>query len=91
MPVYEFSCPQGCDDYEIWRTIDQRNLDTRCPQCGGDGQRLFSPPVALSGPLRLKQESREPTLMRKSNGIPEKKPQLKSTQGARPWMLNRGC
>ena len=91
MPVYEFSCPQGCDDYEIWRTIDQRNLDTRCPQCGGDGQRLFSPPVTLSGPLRLKQESREPTLMRKSSGMPEKKPQLKSTQGVRPWMLNRGC
>lgn len=91
MPVYEFSCPEGCDDFEIWRSIDQRNVDTGCPQCGSDGRRLFSPPVALSGQLRLKQESREPTLVRKSSGVPEKKPKLKTVQGARPWMLNRGC
>lgn len=91
MPVYEFSCPQGCDNYEIWRSIDQRSIDTQCPECGGEGKRLFSPPMALCGPLRLKQESREPRLVRKSNAGSEGKPQLKNTQGARPWMLNRGC
>ena len=91
MPVYEFSCPQGCDDYEIWRSIDQRSVDTQCPECGSEGKRLFSPPVALCGPLRLKQENREPTLVRKSSGGTEAKPKLKNTQGARPWMLNRGC
>ena len=91
MPVYEFSCPQGCDNYEIWRSIDQRSIDTQCPDCGGEGKRLFSPPVALCGPLRLKQENREPRLVRKSSGGSEAKATLKNTQGARPWMLNRGC
>jgi putative FmdB family regulatory protein len=91
MPVYEFSCPQGCENYEIWRSIDQRSLDTQCPECGGEGKRLFSPPVALCGPLRLKQESRKPKLVRKSSGGSEPKAKLKNTQGARPWMLNRGC
>lgn len=92
MPVYEFSCPQGCDNYEIWRSIDARSVDTQCPECGGDGKRLFSPPMALCGPLRLKQERSEPRLVRKNNGATaEPKAKLKSTQGARPWMLNRGC
>jgi putative FmdB family regulatory protein len=91
MPVYEFSCPQGCDTYEIWRSIDQRSVDTQCPECGGEGKRLFNPPMALCGPLRLKQESREPRLVRTSSGSGEARPKLKNTQGARPWMLNRGC
>jgi putative FmdB family regulatory protein len=91
MPVYEFSCPEGCEDYEIWRSIDQRSVDTHCPECGSEGKRLFSPPMALCGPLRLKQESREPKLVRKSRAGNEAKPKLKDIQGARPWMLNRGC
>jgi putative FmdB family regulatory protein len=91
MPVYEFSCPQGCEDYEIWRSIDQRSVKTQCPECGTEGKRLFSPPVALCGPLRLKEESREPKIVRKSSGPSEAKAKLKTSQGARPWMLNRGC
>lgn len=91
MPVYEFSCPQGCEDYEIWRSIDQRSVNTQCPECGIEGKRLFSPPVALCGPLRLKEESREPKIVRKSSGPSEAKAKMKTSQGARPWMLNRGC
>jgi putative FmdB family regulatory protein len=91
MPIYEFSCPQGCEDFEIWRSIDQRTIDTECPACGTEGKRLFSPPVALCGPLRLKQESREPKVIRKNNNASEGKARLKNSEGARPWMLNRGC
>ena len=40
--------------------------------------------------LRLKIESKEPTIVRKETGS-ENKPKLKNAQGARPWMLNRGC
>ena len=91
MPVYEFSCPQGCDNYEIWRSIDARSVDTQCPDCGGEGKRIFSPPVALCGPLRIKQECREPKLVKKQTGGAEPKARLKENQGMRPWMLNRGC
>jgi putative FmdB family regulatory protein len=90
MPVYEFSCDNGCDNYEVWRSIDQRTADTECPGCGFKGQRVFSPPMMLCGPLRLKVESREPKLVRKFTEE-SAKPRLKDVNGARPWMLNRGC
>jgi putative FmdB family regulatory protein len=90
MPVYEFSCSNGCENYEVWRSIDQRAANTECPSCGVNGQRVFSPPITLSGPLRLKVESREPRLVRKHTEG-ESKPRLKEAGGTRPWMLNRGC
>lgn len=90
MPVYEFSCSNGCENYEVWRSIDQRTADTDCPGCGVAGQRVFSPPMTLCGPLRLKVESREPRLVRKSTAG-ESKPRLKDTGSTRPWMVNRGC
>jgi putative FmdB family regulatory protein len=90
MPVYEFSCSHGCENYEVWRSIDQRDVNTDCPDCGSKGQRIFSPPMTLCGPLRLKVESSEPRLIRKSV-TPESKPRLKEVGGNRPWMLNRGC
>jgi putative FmdB family regulatory protein len=90
MPVYEFSCSHGCENYEVWRTIDQRTADTNCPNCDQPGQRVFSPPMTICGPLRLKMENREPTIVRKSTEG-EAKPRLKDAGGTRPWMLNRGC
>ncbi|MFM9109213.1 MAG: FmdB family zinc ribbon protein [Prochlorococcaceae cyanobacterium] len=90
MPVYEFSCINGCENFEIWRTIAERDSHTECPGCGTSGQRIFSPPMALCGPLRLKVESSEPRIVRKSQEDGPKA-RLKNSQGNRPWMLNRGC
>ncbi|MEB3300553.1 MAG: FmdB family zinc ribbon protein [Cyanobacteriota bacterium] len=90
MPVYEFSCSNGCENYEVWRSIDQRQANTECPGCGDKGQRVFSPPLTLSGPLRLKVENSEPRLVRKATND-SSKPRLKEAGGTRPWMLNRGC
>lgn len=91
MPVYEFSCTNGCENYEVWRSIEARHSETDCPNCGGNGIRIFNPPMTLSGPLRLKRESAEPRLVRKeAKTTTEPKNRLK--QGStRPWMLNRGC
>lgn len=90
VPVYEFSCKKGCDNYEVWRSISERTTATECPGCGEPGQRVFSPPMTLSGPLRLKQESSEPRVVRKTVGS-ETKPRLREAAGSRPWMLNRDC
>ena len=92
MPVYEFNCKSNnCGRYEVWRAIDERNTSTECPSCGGEGQRIFNPPMALTGSLRLKVESREPTLVSTREEREESlKPQLKES-GTRPWMLTRGC
>jgi putative FmdB family regulatory protein len=90
MPVYEFSCSSGCENYEVWRSIDERESNTNCPQCGDGGKRVFTPPMTLCGPLRLKVEAREPQLVRKTTPE-EAKPSLKNSNASRPWMLNRGC
>lgn len=92
MPVYEFSCSNGCDNYEVWRRIDERQSSTDCPNCGGNGIRVFTPPMTLSGSFRLKQEMSEPRLVRKQaeQTSEPSKPRLKGSS-TRPWMLNRGC
>lgn len=90
MPVYEFSCSNGCENYEVWRSISERQSATDCPNCGKSGKRVFSPPMTLCGPLRLKTESSEPQIVRRSVGS-ETKPRLKEATGSRPWMLNRDC
>jgi putative FmdB family regulatory protein len=90
MPVYEFSCASGCDNYEVWRSIDTRQNDTDCPGCGNPGNRVFSPPMTLSGSFRLKQEASEPRLVRKEVREESAKPRLRES-AARPWMVTRGC
>lgn len=90
VPVYEFSCSNGCENYEVWRSISERRTATECPACGEAGNRVFSPPMSLCGPLRLKVESSEPRMVRKTVGS-ESKPRLREASGTRPWMLNRDC
>jgi putative FmdB family regulatory protein len=91
MPVYEFSCANGCENYEVWRSIDERKSQTDCPACGGNGIRLFNPPMTLTGSFRLKKEVAEPRLVRKAAGDSNtSRPRLRES-GTRPWMLNRGC
>ena len=90
MPVYEYRCPEGCDDYEIWRTISERNVSTDCPSCGSSGIRLFHPLMSLTGSLRLKQASSEPKVVTSRPKQEEPRAQIKESTN-RPWMLNRGC
>ncbi|WP_186484450.1 FmdB family zinc ribbon protein [Synechococcus sp. A15-127] len=94
MPVYEYSCKSGeCDTYEVWRSIDQRAIQTECPTCGSEGKRVFNPPMTLSSSIRLKVEAKEPKLISKKNSIhaPEATKTRLRTNDSRPWMLNRGC
>ena len=90
MPVYEYSCTNGCDNYEVWRSIDERQKQTNCPTCTAAGLRVFTPIMSISGPLRLKQEQSGPRLVRKETKEMAGKQRLKES-GTRPWMLNRGC
>ena len=90
MPVYEYSCSNGCDNYEVWRSIDERQKDINCPNCTAEGVRIFSPVMSISSPFRLKQEQSGPRLGRKETKEVAGKQRLKES-GTRPWMLNRGC
>ncbi|KEF42060.1 MAG: hypothetical protein ER33_08030 [Cyanobium sp. CACIAM 14] len=90
MPVYEYSCSNGCENYEVWRTIDERQNNTHCPICAAEGTRVFTPVMSLTGSFRLKKEQSEPRLVRKESTPPTGKARLKESS-TRPWMLNRGC
>lgn len=90
MPVYEYSCSNGCENYEVWCTIDERQSKTNCPVCAAEGKRVFTPVMSLTGSFRLKQEQSEPRLVRKETTPQTGKPRLKQS-ATRPWMLNRGC
>ena len=92
MPIYEFRCKENNHSYEVWRSISGRDINTNCPDCGSDGQRIYSPPMTLtSGILRLDKKERGPQLVTRSSTRSEKKaPRLKES-GSRPWMLTRGC
>ena len=90
MPVYEYSCSNGCDNYEVWRSIDESQKDINCPNCTAEGVRIFSPVMSISSPFRLKQEQSGPRLVRKETKEVAGKQRLKES-GTRPWMLNRGC
>lgn len=92
MPVYEYRCLQGCENYEIWRSIHERSKATDCPACGSAGERVFTPPMTLSGSIRLKVENKEPRVVRKEtpNTSTSGKPRLREST-TRPWMVNRGC
>ncbi|OUT72148.1 MAG: hypothetical protein CBB79_06695 [Synechococcus sp. TMED19] len=93
MPIYEYICSQNdCGQYEVWRSIDSRDVNTECPSCGEKGKRIYSAPMTLTGKFRLKVESKEPKLVKKSQvqDRNEAKPRLRASPD-RPWMLNRGC
>ena len=92
MPIYEFLCEENhCGQYEIWATIKDRPKNTICPKCGGAGQRIYSPPLTLTGTLRLKESTKEPKIVRGEELMDNRvKPRLKEST-SRPWMINRGC
>ena len=89
MPIYEFECVSNKNHlYEIWRSVDERNTDTKCPTCGSEGKKIFAPIISLSRGILTQNTSNEPKLISKRRE--NNKQRLKSVP-ARPWMINRGC
>ncbi len=84
MPLYEFRCDH-CGVFDLWRTMAESDAPAECPDCKEAARRVFSPPMLLSGSLRLKTESRDPQLVKRDRE-PEK-PKAKSCNTGRPWMV----
>ena len=57
MPLYAFDCPD-CGPFEL-RT--EAGAVGRCPDCGGEARRVFTPPglARLSSPLRRARDMEE--------------------------------
>src|SRR6476646_10377369 len=64
VPLYEFRC-HACGLFDLWRTMAESDSPAYCPSCQEPAKRIFSPPMLLSGSLRLKQENPEPTLVKR--------------------------
>ncbi|KAM3097510.1 FmdB family zinc ribbon protein [Phormidesmis sp. 146-35] len=84
MPLYEFRC-DDCGLFDVWRSLVESSNPAPCPDCDTPGKRIFSPPAVLSGTFRLKQESREPQLVKRDRE--PKAPQVQYHAGSRPWMI----
>lgn len=84
MPLYDFKC-QTCGTFEKWVALANFERTVFCPDCSEVAARMFSPPMLLSGSLRLKEESKEPKVVEKGNSIPAR-PRNQVAKG-RPWMI----
>jgi putative FmdB family regulatory protein len=84
MPLYEFRC-SDCGMFDLWRIMAECSDPAYCPDCDQPAQRVFSAPAVLSGALRLKQENREPQLVKRE--IEPKASRVKNHAGSRPWMI----
>jgi putative FmdB family regulatory protein len=85
MPLYDFKC-ETCGNFEKWRSLAEADTPVLCPTCETVAKRIFSPPMILTGKLRLKgQENQEPQVVKRSE---EPKPQRnREHRGGRPWMI----
>ena len=73
MPLYAFECP-GCGPFELRTEV---GAPSRCPDCGGEARRVFTPPglARLSSPLRRARDmeersAHEPAVVTEKRGHP---------------------
>ncbi len=85
MPLYEFRCDR-CGPFDLMRPLAESEAPATCPTCQESAKRIFSPPMLLSGSLRLKRENPEPTLVKRPEREPDR-PKARSHSGSRPWMI----
>lgn len=84
MPLYDFRC-ETCGIFEQWLTLAEIAAPVHCPTCSEQAKRIFSPPMLLTGSLRLQgSESREPQRVKRDREPAS--PRHLSARG-RPWMI----
>lgn len=85
MPLYDFKC-ETCGIFDKWRPLAESDTPLLCPSCETVVKRIFSPPMILTGKLRLKgQENREPQVIKRSQEpLPQR---TREHRGGRPWMI----
>jgi putative FmdB family regulatory protein len=76
MPVYSFTCA-GCGPFDVVRPMAEAGAPARCPACGSDARRVFSPPglALMARPVRraldLEEKSaHEPDVVSEKRGRP---------------------
>jgi putative FmdB family regulatory protein len=63
MPVYSYKCVSCKFEFDMFRTLQNANRPTLCPECGGETQKQVSSPVLqenLGTKLRAKLGKKKP-------------------------------
>ncbi len=42
MAIYEYSCPECAEEFEVMRPVSQVHQPACCPKCGAPGRKLVS-------------------------------------------------
>jgi putative FmdB family regulatory protein len=89
VPVYAFTCA-ACGSFDVMRPMVEAGMPARCPSCGGDARRLFSPPglALLARPVRRaldmeEKSAHEPEVVSQKRGRPMPHRHVPSP----PWTL----
>jgi putative FmdB family regulatory protein len=76
VPVYAFTCA-GCGPFDLVRPMGQAGARARCPACGDEARRLFTPPglALLASPVRRaldveEKSAHEPAVVAEKRGRP---------------------
>jgi putative FmdB family regulatory protein len=90
MPIYAFTCP-GCGAFELMRPMAEAAAAARCPTCGSQARRLFTPPglARLAGPVRRaldveEKSAHEPEVVTEKRG----RPRPHRHRPSPPWVLS---
>ncbi len=90
MALYAFTCA-ACGPFDLMRPMEQASATARCPLCGAEARRVFTPPGLrlLAPPLRRaldgeERSAHEPQVTTVKRGRP-----LPHGHGpAPPWVLS---
>ena len=89
MPIYAFRC-EACGAFDVLRPMVEASAPARCPSCGDEARRVFSPPglTLLARPVRraLEREEKsahEPDVVGERRG----RPMPHRHAPAPPWVL----
>jgi putative FmdB family regulatory protein len=76
VPIYAFRC-EGCGPFDLIRPMADAGEPARCPACGAEARRVFTPPglALLARPLRRaldteEKSAHEPDVVREKRGRP---------------------
>jgi putative FmdB family regulatory protein len=90
MALYAFACG-GCGPFEVVRPMSDAAAPARCPICGSEARRIFTPPglARLAKPMRLaldgeERSAHEPAVVTTKRGQP-----MPHGHGpAPPWVMS---
>lgn len=89
MPIYAFTCA-GCGPFEFVRPMAEASSAARCPACGTEARRVFTPPglARLATPARSaldmeEKSAHEPAVVADKGG----RPLPHQHAAAPPWVL----